>query len=203
MTKFRLAIIAAAFTLLIALAGYNWYQTLHHQKYSASTRDPAVTIGGKFQLVDQDGKAITEQALKGKWSVVFFGYTYCPDVCPVTLQSLAHTQKLLGDRAKDLQIVFITVDPARDTPANLKAYLASGGFPADVIGLSGAQDQIDRVEKAYRVTATKVGDGDTYSFNHTSVIYLMNPKGEFELPLTGDLDPKQSAKLIKDAMDGK
>ncbi len=202
MTKFRLAIIATAFTLLIALAGYNWYQTLHRATESTSTRDPSITIGGKFQLVDQDGKPVTEEALKGKWSAVFFGFTYCPDVCPVTLQSLARTQKLLGDKAKDLQIIFITVDPARDTPVNLKAYLASGGFPSGVIGLSGTPEQIDHVEKVYRVTATKVGEGDNYSFNHTSVVYLMNPKGAFELPLTSDLDPKQSAKLIKDAMDG-
>jgi protein SCO1/2 len=87
------------------------------------------SVGGPFQLVDQDGRPVDQTLLDGKWSLVFFGFTYCPDYCPTTLNGLAATKALMGDKAKDLQIVFITVDPARDTPQALKDYLASDGFP--------------------------------------------------------------------------
>lgn len=203
MTKFRLAIIAAAFTLLIGVAAANWYLSLHHSPNgTVSQSETTSDIGGPFALTDQDGKPVTEAMLKGKWSAVFFGYTYCPDVCPLTLQSLAQTRKLLGDKAKNLQIVFITVDPARDTPANLKAYLASGGFPPGVIGLTGTQAQIDQVTDAYHVPVEKVVSGDTVSFNHGAVIYLMDPKGNFNTPMSKEMAPDANAKLIRDAMRG-
>jgi protein SCO1/2 len=81
-------------------------------------------IGGPFQLVDQDGRTVNQGVLNGKWSAVFFGYTYCPDVCPTTLQTLAQAKVALGAAARDLQVVFVSVDPDRDTPAQMKAYLA-------------------------------------------------------------------------------
>lgn len=203
MTKLRMAIIAAAFVLLAGLAGWSWYSSLNGPRVT-SEADPAAAarIGGAFSLVDQDGKPVDQSILKGKWTAVFFGYTYCPDICPLTLQSLARTKKALGDDAKRLQIVFITVDPARDTPANLKAYLKSGGFPEGVIGLTGTQGQVDAVEKAYGVTAVKQGSGDTYSYSHSAVIYLMNPAGKFDSPLGEDLPADKSAKVIRDAMKG-
>ncbi|ESQ93383.1 SCO family protein [Asticcacaulis benevestitus] len=209
MTKFRLAIIATAFALLIGLAGYNWYSSLHpRSNVTTSQVDPAVRIGGNFTLTDQDGKAVDQTILNGKWTAVFFGYTYCPDVCPLTLQSLARTKAALeksigGKNADKLQIVFITVDPARDTPANMKAYLASGGFPPGVIGLTGTPEQITAVERAYRISAAKVGEGDTYTYNHTSLVYLMDPQGHFHSPLMSDLTPQQSAEQITDAMKGR
>ncbi len=209
MTRFRLAIITAAFTLLIAVAGLNWYTSLHRgangglSQGGSEAIPGAPQIGGPFTLTDQDGQTVTEAALKGHWTAVFFGYTYCPDICPLTLQSLARTQTLLGDKAKDLKIVFITVDPARDTPANLKAYLASHGFPQGVTGLTGTQAQIDAVTKAYANTPTRVeGTDGAYTFNHTGVIYLMNPQGQFDSPLTEDMGPDKNADLIKQAMRG-
>ncbi|ESQ85724.1 hypothetical protein AEAC466_00705 [Asticcacaulis sp. AC466] len=205
MTKFRLAVIAAAFLLLIGLAAVNWYNSLHPRANGVVSQvDPnGRQIGGAFKLVDQDGKPVDESLLKGEWTAVFFGYTYCPDVCPLTLQSLARTKAAMGDKADRLQIVFITVDPERDTPANLKAYLASGGFPKGVIGLTGTREQIEKVEKAYGTVASKVGDGDTYTYNHTSLVYLMNPQGQFSGPLMRDLPPEQSAKQIEDLMQGR
>ncbi|MDI7775988.1 SCO family protein [Asticcacaulis sp. EMRT-3] len=203
MTKFRLAIIACAFTLLIVLAGVNIWHGLHPApRATVSQTDPSIRIGGPFSLTDQDGKPVTQEILKGKWSAVFFGYTFCPDVCPLTLQNLAHTQALLGDKARNLQIIFITVDPARDTPANLKAYLDSNGFPKNVIGLTGSQDAIDKVEKEYRATATKTGSGDSYGYSHTAVVYLMNPQGQFDVPLTASMTPQQNAQQIEQAMQG-
>lgn len=204
MTKFRLAIIAAAFALLIGTAGVNWYLSLHRSPNGTVSQvvDPALEPGGPFALVDQDGKPVTEEVLRGKWSAVFFGYTYCPDVCPLTLQSLAQTQKLLGDRARDFQIVFVTVDPARDTPANLKAYLASGGFPSGVIGLTGTQAEVDKATSAYHVPVQKVGSGDSATFNHGAVIYLMDPQGNFNTAMSKEMSPQDNAKLVRDAMNG-
>ena len=204
MTKFRLAVIAAAFALLIGLAGYNWYSSLNPRaNVTTSQVDPAVRIGGPFTLTDQDGKAVDQTILNGKWTAVFFGFTYCPDVCPVTLQSLARTKAAMGKQADKLQIVFITVDPERDTPANMKAYLASGGFPPGVIGLTGTPEQITAVERVYRISASRVGEGDTYTYNHTSLVYLMDPQGNFNSPLMSDLTPQQSADQIEDAMKGR
>ena len=204
MTKLRLAIIAAAFALLIGVAGFNWYNSLHRtQTGTVSQVDPSQEPGGAFTLVDQDGKTVTQDMLKGKWSAVFFGYTYCPDVCPLTLQSLAHTQQQLGDKAKDLQIVFVSIDPARDTPANLKAYLASGGFPSGVIGLTGTQAQVDRAAQAYRVPVQKVGTGDTATFNHGAVIYVMDPKGQFNTYMSKETAPEDNTRILRDAMAGR
>lgn len=195
-----MGIIIAAFALLAGLAGFSWYNTLR-TPVSTSEIDPnAQQIGGAFTLTDQNGHTVDQSILKGKWTAVFFGYTYCPDVCPLTLQSLARTKAAMGAKAKDLQIVFITVDPARDTPANLKAYLESGGFPQGVIGLTGTPEQIIAVEKAYMIKADKKGDGDTYTYNHSAVVYLMDPKGHFNAPLTGDLPPEKSAQMIKEIM---
>ena len=205
MTKFRLAIIAVAFALLIGLAGYNWYSSLNGganggRSQYISQVDPSVTIGGPFTLTNQEGQRVNQSILNGKWTAVFFGYTYCPDVCPLTLQSLARTKSALGKDADKLQIVFITVDPERDTPANMKAYLASGGFPPGVIGLTGTPEEVKAVEKAYRVTASKSGEGDDYIYNHTAVVFLMNPKGQFDSPLMSDIKPKQIDDQIKDSM---
>ena len=203
MGKFRLTVIVIAATLLIGLIGVNLWRVFPPTRGGMShptTTTGVADIGGPFNLVDQDGKPVSEAMLKGKWSAVFFGYTFCPDVCPLTLQNLARTQSLLGDKAKDLQIVFITVDPARDTPAALKAYLASNGFPKNVIGLTGAPEAIEQAEKAYKVSAVKSGSGDDYTYSHTSVVYLMNPKGQFAAPLTASMTAPQNADQIRQAM---
>jgi protein SCO1/2 len=159
-------------------------------------------IGGPFHLVDQDGQPRDESMLKGKWSAVFFGYTFCPDVCPTTLQSLADAEARLGSRARDLQVVFITVDPARDGPAQLKTYLSSQAFPKGTIGLTGTPDQIAQAAKAYRVFYQKEGSGPDYEMAHSSMVYLMNPKGRFDRPLAYDLGPAEMANQIGQAMGG-
>ena len=204
MTKLRLAMIAAAFTALVVFGGVSWYMGLHHgPRNFATVTDPSQEPGGAFSLVDQDGRPVTEGVLKGKWTAVFFGYTYCPDFCPLTLQNLALVQKKLGDRAHNFQVVFISIDPARDTPAALKSYLASGGMPKGAIGLTGSQAQIDHVTKAYRAPAQKIVTGDTYSFQHITTVYLMDPNGRYNSVYGFGLDSDTTAGLIKDAMDGK
>ena len=162
----------------------------------------AVAIGGPFQLTDQNSHAVDQRVLKGKWSAVFFGYTYCPDVCPTTLQTLATAQQGLGARAKDFQVVFVTVDPARDTPSQLKAYLSSDSFPKGAIGLTGTTDQVAAITRAYGVYFQKQGTGADYSVNHSSAIYLMNPSGAYDSVVSAGLTPDQTRAAILQAMNG-
>jgi protein SCO1/2 len=158
-------------------------------------------IGGPFQMVDQTGKPVDQKILQGKWSAVFFGFTYCPDVCPATLQALSAAVPLLKPaEASRLQIVFVSVDPARDTPAQVKAYLDSQRLPAGTIGLTGSQAQLDAMAKAYRVVHEKMGDGADYAMNHSTAVYLMDSKGRFDSVLAYGLTPPQMAELISKAM---
>ncbi len=163
-----------------------------------STGQPSV--GGPFQLVNQDGQAVDQTLLDGKWSLVFFGFTYCPDYCPTTLTALEATKQQMGDRAKDIQIVFVTVDPERDTPQALKDYLSSDGFPRGVIGLTGTPAQIRTAADAYRAYYQKVGEGDAYTMNHSLTVYLMGPDGRFRSAIAHDLGPERAAQVIERAM---
>ncbi len=163
-----------------------------------STGQPSV--GGPFQLVNQDGQAVDQTLLNGRWSLVFFGFTYCPDYCPTTLGMLEATKRALGDRADDVQIVFISVDPERDTPQALKDYLSSDGFPEGVIGLTGTPAQVRAAADAYRAVYQKVGEGEAYTMNHSLTIYLMGPDGRFRSALGHDLGPANAARIIEQAM---
>ncbi len=164
----------------------------------SSTGQP--DVGGPFQLVNQDGQAVDQTLLNGKWSLVFFGFTWCPDYCPTTLAMLEATKRALGDRADDVQIVFISVDPDRDTPRALKDYLSSDGFPEGVIGLTGTPAQVRAAADAYRAAYQKVGEGEAYTMNHSLTIYLMGPDGRFRSALGHDLGPANSARIIEKAM---
>lgn len=170
---------------------------------SATTAGPgeSPSIGGNFLLTDTAGRRVDQSILKGKWSAVFFGYSSCPDVCPTTLTLLGQSLSALGPAAQHVQVVFITIDPARDTPTQLKQYLSSASFPKGVIGLTGGADDIAAVARAYRVYYKKVPDGATYSMDHTAVIYLMNPRGVFTDPISPSASPTDVAGQIKKAMD--
>jgi protein SCO1/2 len=167
--------IATALSALIlaCAASYLWFQN------SASNRlTPIGDIGGPFSLVDQHGRAVTEKDFLGKPTLVFFGFTYCPDVCPTTLLELTNRLKELGAEADRLNVIFITVDPERDTPKQLKLYLDS--FDPRIEGLSGSEEAIASVMQAYRAIARKVPlqDGG-YTMDHTATIYMMNKRGQF------------------------
>ena len=167
---------------------------------AAVTESGQPQVGGPFQLVNQDGKPVDQTMLDGKWSLVFFGFTYCPDFCPTTLNGLAATKARMGEAGKDLQIVFVTVDPARDTPQQMKDYLASDGFPQGVVGLTGTEQQVAAMAKAYRAFYQKVGTGDAYTMNHSLTVYLMGPDGKYRSALAYDLGPERSAQLIERVM---
>jgi protein SCO1/2 len=144
---------------------------------------PPSDIGGPFHLIDQHGVARDAGLLKGKWSAVFFGYTFCPDTCPATMTALARAHDLLGPDAARFQVVFITVDPDRDTPAQMASWLSSASFPKGAIGLTGSPAQIAAAARAWKVWYRKAGSGPNYSMDHTSIVYLMDPDGRFSRPL--------------------
>lgn len=130
-------------------------------------------IGGSFTLVNQDGKTVTEKDFANKYLLVYFGFTYCPAICPTELQKIAEAYSALPKAWQErIQPIFITIDPERDTPEALKNYVSL--FMPELIGLTGTQEQIDAVKKAYKVYATKVPEGDTYTMDHSSFIYFMN-----------------------------
>jgi protein SCO1/2 len=155
------------------------------------------SVGGPFTLVDQRGQPATEKVLKGKWSAVFFGYTYCPDICPGTLQALTQASDELGPRAKDFQIVFISIDPTRDTPQAISAWLAANQAPKNTLGLTGTPAQTAAAVKAYKVFAQKEGEGTSYLMNHSTVVYLMDPKGRFVKPLPYKLPDEIAQQTIR------
>jgi len=162
---------------------------------------PIEGYGTDFSLIDQDSKPRDQNIFIGQYSLLFFGFTYCPDVCPMTLQTLEEVIKGLGPKGKKLQIVFVTLDPERDDAATLKAYLSSRGFPTGVVGLTGSRSEIDKVAKSFRVSYEKVGEGENYAYNHSSVIYLLNKKGQFIMPLSHGLKIKDQTALVQKAMD--
>jgi protein SCO1 len=141
----------------------------------------ASAIGGPFDLVDENGKPFTDQNMKGKPYLVFFGYTHCPDICPTTLYDMSQVFRKLGPDADKVGALFITVDPARDTQPVLKDYLAS--FDPHLRGLTGGQDAIDQAIRDYRVYAKKVPlQGGDYAMDHTALVYLMDKDGRFVAP---------------------
>lgn len=198
-------LIAAACVLIAVVIAVSTFVTVSRREAAPPETAPVVStgqpdIGGPFQLVDQDGRAVDQSVLNGKWSLVFFGFTYCPDYCPTTLNALAATQAELGDAARDLQILFITVDPARDTPEALKQYLSLDGFPKNVVGLTGTPEQVAAAARTYRASYDKVGDGPDYTMNHTVTVYVMGPDGRFRVPMAHDLGPDRAAILLSRVM---
>lgn len=169
-------------------------------KIDAPPPGSAAQIGGRFALTDTAGRRIDQRILTGKWSLVFFGYTFCPDVCPTTLTALGQAVIRLGTRADRVQVVFVTVDPQRDTPTHLQRYLASPSFPKGVIGLTGSPADIAAVARAYHVYYKTVPDGATYSMDHTAVVYLMDPQGRFVGPIDPSTTPAAVAAQIEKAM---
>lgn len=143
-------------------------------------------IGGPFELVDADGKVFTEQQLLGRWSIVYFGFTMCPDICPEELTKLSEALQILqkhgrtigSDDTYTLTPVFISIDPERDSPARSDEYAKN--FHAGFIGLSGSMDQVQATAKSYRVYFSKdETSGDDYLVDHSIITYLMDPKGNF------------------------
>ncbi|MCP3475182.1 SCO family protein [Bradyrhizobium sp. CCGUVB1N3] len=153
-------------------------------------------IGGPFALTDQNGKTVTDKSLKGKPTLIFFGYTHCPDVCPTSLFEISEVLRAMGKDADKVNAYFISVDPERDTPSTMKDYLSS--FDPHLEGLSGDPAETTKVLTSYRVYAKKVPtkDGD-YTMDHTALIYLMDRDGRFVAPFNMKRTPEEAAIELK------
>jgi protein SCO1/2 len=154
----------------------------------------ASLVGGPFTLENGSGQQVTDRNFRGKYMLVYFGYTFCPDVCPTTLSEVADAMDKLGGKADRLQPIFISVDPKRDTPDVVKQYAAA--FGPRLIGLTGTPEQIAAVAKEYRVyyAEHRTGPGpNDYSMDHSSVLYLMGPDGKFVAPIRSDENSTEMA----------
>jgi protein SCO1/2 len=153
-------------------------------------------VGGPFQLIDQDGKAVTDADFRGKPFLVFFGFTHCPDICPTTLFEVSEIFNRLGPDAEKVSALFVTVDPERDTPEKLKLYLSS--FHPRIVALGGTPEQVEAIKKAYFVFAKKVPlPGGGYTMDHTSIVYLMDKQGKFIAPFNLKRDADAAAADLK------
>lgn len=162
------------------------------------TTTGAALVGGPFALTDHTGREVTDKDFQGKYALIYFGYTYCPDVCPGELQLMAAALDELGDKAEEIQPIFITVDPERDTVEHMATYVPQ--FHDRLIGLTGTPDQIAAAAKAYRVYYARVDDPDSteYLMDHSSIFYLMGPDGAYVGHLTYGTKPKDfAAKLAQ------
>jgi protein SCO1/2 len=193
LSRILLAIAAIAVVCLIAI-GPRLMVLLN----GGSQQVLAPAIGGPFTLVDQDGRTVTDADYRGRYTLMFFGYTFCPDVCPTALATVAAAFDTLSPQLQaKLVPIFVTVDPKRDTPAVMKEYVAA--FHPAIIGLTGSDAQIAGISKAFKVYAAKVegASPDDYTMDHTAVLYLMGPDGRFVAPFTHGLSAAELAAGLK------
>jgi protein SCO1 len=163
-------------------------------------------IGGPFTLVDHTGATVTEANFAGRPMLIYFGFTYCPDICPFSLQIMAAAlDQLPPARRAEFQTVLITVDPERDTPDQLAQYVASPAFPDGLTGLTGTPEQIADVAAAYRVVYRRALEAgapeDSYTMDHSSIIYLMDRSGEFHNVFAHGTSPDQMALALQDFLE--
>jgi cytochrome oxidase Cu insertion factor (SCO1/SenC/PrrC family) len=203
LTKLRLFQIALAVVCGLFLAvGATVWQTSQDESRRLEMREAAMhpnsqTIGGPFTLTDQDGKTAHDTDFRGKYLLIYFGYTYCPDLCPTGLDGITHALTQLGPDARKVQPIFITIDPARDTPEKLKEYVAN--FNPDIVALTGTPDQIATVAREYQVYYAKgetVEDGQ-YLMDHSNLIYVMDPQGKFVTTFPDDMDPTGMVEALR------
>ena len=168
-----------------------WRQSAQQQ----TTSTPLGNIGGPFTLVGTDGKPFASARLNGKPAALFFGFTHCPDVCPTTLARLARLRRQLGQGDEALSIVFVSVDPERDTPAEVATYMSLYDTP--VIGLTGTPAQIEQVKKQFGVFSRKVDQpGGSYSVDHTASVILLDKNGQF----VATLSPEEGDQVALDKL---
>lgn len=201
--RLRLAAIAALVVAIavLAVAAVFWLrpQPTSPVANSGVMRVPAgAAIGGPFTLVDHTGRAVTEADFAGRFMLIYFGFTHCPDICPTELQIMANAVDSLGGDARQVVPVFITVDPERDTPAHLKDYVAA--FHARMVGLTGTPEQIAAVAKAYKIYFSKVEADGGYQVDHTSFVYLIGPDGVLRTVFRGGTSDKAMAAEIRDQL---
>lgn len=178
--NFRLAVVALAAAIVGVALALVILPGPREQITRALPSTGKALVGGPFTLVDHTGKTVTDKDFRGRYMLVYFGFTNCPDVCPSGLQVMAAALDKVGAKADQVTPIFITVDPERDTPEQLAAYVSS--FHPRLVGLTGSQEQLAAALKAYRVYAKKVDDPKStagFTYDHTSIMYLMDRNGDY------------------------
>jgi cytochrome oxidase Cu insertion factor (SCO1/SenC/PrrC family) len=191
---FALAVLAIA----LAIAAAAFYFSFGG---SGPMTSGTALVGGPFSLVDQDGRRVTEKDFLGKYMLVFFGFTYCPDVCPTELQVMSAALDELGTAGNDIQPVFVSIDPERDTPVVVKQYVQN--FHPRLMGLTGSAEEIATIARAYRVyykKATSSATSGDYELDHSTTIYLMDREGRFRKHFGYTTDAKGLAQDLREAI---
>jgi len=204
----RLGLIAGLAAVLIAAAVAYWGLNERNSKFPQKSAGPeasapkssSVSLGGPFSLTDHNGRAVTDKSFHGKFMLVMFGYTYCPDVCPTQLSTASDAIDALGEAAENVTPVFISIDPERDTVEHLKEYVSY--FHPSLIAMTGSAEQIKSVAKAYRVYYAKSGenkdDPEDYLMDHSAITYLIGRNGEFLAHFSHGTDAETLAKRIRE-----
>jgi protein SCO1/2 len=191
----RLWPLALLSALLVVAAALLSFRTISGNWPWAPAGSSQASLGGAFALVDGNGRQVTDQTFRGKWMMVFFGYTHCPDVCPTTLSDIAQALDQLGPLAGQIQPLFVTVDPERDDPATMRDYTQA--FGTRILGLTGSPAQIAAIAKAYHVYYAKHPEGTGYSMDHSAIVYVMRPDGTPAGFLTPDIGASAIADKLK------
>jgi len=187
----RLIVPLAALALSVVLLAATAWITMFNKPAGRQV----AAVGGPFALVDHDGKALTDRDLLGKPFIVFFGFTHCPDICPATLMEVSQALEALGPQAK-ITALFVSVDPERDTPAVMKDYVSN--FDKRIVGITGSRDLINAMARSYRVYQRKVpGEDGNYTMDHSTVVYLMDKRGQFATALNMQRPAKDVAAEIR------
>jgi protein SCO1/2 len=196
MVRTKSALIPYILAAAAILAGWLWHAGDQMAGFGRLGQSGIADIGGPFSLIDQNGKPRTNADFRGRYMLIYFGYSNCPDVCPVSLGVIADAVERLGPLASRVAPIFITVDPERDTPSILKQYLAV--FSPKLIGLTGTAKQIRQVTHEYRVyVARHAAQGGNYTVDHSNIIYLMGPDGRFVANYDETLGPDGLAAALR------
>lgn len=194
----RSGLVIGAITLLVVAAFFMWRGS---DDLVSDNEGGTAAIGGSFTLQDSKGNSVTDKDLRGKWSLVFFGFTSCPDICPMGISAIDNALELLGDNASKIQPVFITLDAAHDTPDVLASYLSH--FNARWLGLTGSSMQVDAAAGAYRVYYARQDLPESelgYTINHSGYIYLMGPDGKYRAHFNHNDAPQIIATGVRKAL---
>ncbi|HET7084048.1 MAG TPA: SCO family protein [Rhizomicrobium sp.] len=197
MLKIRQVLIPYLLLAAAVAGGLLWYQSGKVPGLGRVVTTGQADVGGPFRLIDQGGKSVSEADFRGRYMLIYFGYSFCPDVCPTTLSVMAQALEKLGGKAGRVAPIFITIDPQRDTPKVLADYMKA--FGPTFVGLTGSAAQIQDVEKKFRVYAVKKPlPGGNYGMDHSSVIYLMGPDGKLVSFYDEAISPDDLAKDLRE-----
>jgi protein SCO1/2 len=198
MARFGRLIVVLLFVLAAGLWAATWWREQAHDAPQLGVAVPGgVEIGGKFTLVAPDGHKVTDTDFRGRFMLVYFGYIFCPDVCPTELQAVSASMALLGDQATRISPIFITVDPERDTAKAVGEYTRL--FDERLLGLTGSAEQIAQVAKGYRVyySRAEAKGSDVYLMDHSSFLYLMGPDGKLRALIKPGSSPAEITAIIR------